>query len=283
VVNRHFVLIEDDKKESMKTLSGITLRDVQSVYSGPEFQLWELVMGEQIHLGGYASSMALADRAGICAGTSGVDLCCCTGAGMRFLVRCRGVAQMTGVDATPNVVELGRERCRRGSFGDHIRFVNADACRSGLANACADFVWGEDAWCYVADKRQLVAEAVRIVKPSGIIAFTDWVEGPVNLSNEEAARFLAFMKFPSFESREGYASLMRAAGCTVLAAEFTDRFAPCVDLYLDMLSRQFAYDALRILEFNHDVLAALAEEMTFMQRLAHEHKIAQGMFVAKRT
>ena len=68
----------------MKTLPDVGLPEVQGVYSGPEWQLWELIMGQQIHIGGFQSSMDLASRAAIAAGTSGVDLCCCSGAGMRF-------------------------------------------------------------------------------------------------------------------------------------------------------------------------------------------------------
>ncbi len=51
-------------------------------------------MGQQIHLGGYQSSLALAELAAITPGLRGVDLCCCNGAGMWFLVRFRGVASM---------------------------------------------------------------------------------------------------------------------------------------------------------------------------------------------
>ena len=71
----------------MKRLEGINLDTVKEVYNGPEGDLWELVMGEQIHIGGFVSSMALAERAGIGEGMHGVDLCACNGAGMRFLVR----------------------------------------------------------------------------------------------------------------------------------------------------------------------------------------------------
>jgi hypothetical protein len=56
--------------------------------------------------------MALAERAGIGSGMSGIDLCCCNGAGMRFLVRFRNVAKMHGIDATEKVVEQGRARCQ---------------------------------------------------------------------------------------------------------------------------------------------------------------------------
>ena len=52
----------------MKATEDIGLADVQAVYSGPEGDLWELIMGEQIHIGGFASSMDLAERAGIAAG-----------------------------------------------------------------------------------------------------------------------------------------------------------------------------------------------------------------------
>lgn len=65
----------------MKSATHIHLHHVQSVYSGPEGKLWELLMGQQIHIGGLQSSTALADRAGIRPGQQGVDLCCATGAG----------------------------------------------------------------------------------------------------------------------------------------------------------------------------------------------------------
>ena len=60
----------------MKHVADIGLAEVQDVYSGPEGDLWELVMGQQIHIGGFRSSLDLADRAEIGPGGSGCDLCC---------------------------------------------------------------------------------------------------------------------------------------------------------------------------------------------------------------
>ena len=94
----------------MKKIDGIGLKNVVEVYSGPEGDLWELVMGEQIHIGGLASSTALCGKAGKLGRFNGVDLCCCSGAGMRFLVRFCKVAGMTGVDATKKVIERGQEQ-----------------------------------------------------------------------------------------------------------------------------------------------------------------------------
>ena len=266
----------------MKTMDNIGLPEVQAVYSGPEGQLWELIMGEQIHIGGFTSSMDLAEKAGIGSGMKGVDLCCCNGAGMRFLVRFRDVARMMGVDATEKVVEQGRSRCEQEGLSDKIEFTLADVCDSGLADESADFIWGEDAWCYVVDKKKLISEAARIVKPGGTIAFTDWIEGKTGLSDTEAERFLTFMKFPNVQNLQGYSDLLTAGNCEVIAAEDTGRFAPFVDLYLNMLNMQLTYDALKIIGFNSELMQAMGAEMVFMQELAHAGKIAQGLFIARR-
>lgn len=266
----------------MKSLDDIGLKEVQAVYSGPEGALWELIMGEQIHIGGFASSMDLAEKAGIGPGMKGVDFCCCNGAGMRFLARFREAAQMDGVDATEKVVEQGRHRCEQEGLSDKISFTLADVCDSGLEDASADFVWGEDAWCYVVDKEKLISEAVRIVKPGGVIAFTDWIEGAKGLNETEAERFLRFMKFPNVQDLEGYRDLLETNGCEVVTAEYTGRFAPYVDLYLNMLNMQLTYDALKLIGFDQELMQSMASEMTFMQQLAHAGKIAQGLFVARK-
>lgn len=266
----------------MHAAKGIGLAQVREVYSGNEGDLWELLMGQQIHIGGMRSSQDLAERAGIGAGQRGVDLCCCSGAGMRFLVRFRKVASMIGVDATAKVVERGRARCREEGLDDRIRFVLADACATGLAPDLADFVWAEDAWCYVEDKPRLVAEAARLVRPGGTIAFTDWVEGPSGLTPAEAEQLMRFMKFPNLESLAGYPRLLESAGCTVIEASDTGRFAPHVELYLQMAQMQLSYDVLRILDWSEPALDALGGAMTWMLELARAGKLVQGRFVARK-
>ena len=267
----------------MKTAPQIHLSDVQAVYSGPEGRLWELLMGEQIHIGGLGSSMDLAQRAGIAEGWHGVDFCCCTGAGMRFLVRFRKVARMTGVDATRAMLDLGRRRCAEEGLSDRITFVEANVCGTGLPAGKFDFVWGEDAWCYVEDKTSLMAEAARIVKAGGLIAFTDWMEGAVEMTADEATRYLTFMKFPSVLSLTEYSALLESNGCKVNVVQDTGRFPQHVPLYLDMIEKQLTYDALKIICFNRALAQTLTGEMRFLQSLAAKGKIIQGLIVAQKS
>jgi ubiquinone/menaquinone biosynthesis C-methylase UbiE len=266
----------------MKTAPQIHLADVQAVYSGAEGRLWELLMGEQIHIGGFQSSMDLAECADLGEGQRGVDLCCASGAGMRFLVRFRRVAHMTGVDATRTMLDLGRRRCAEEKLSDRVSFVEANVCATGLPGGQADFVWGEDAWCYVEDKPKLIAEAVRLLKPGGQVVFTDWMEGPAGLSDEEANRFLSFMKFPNLLSLGEYSALLKANGCTVQASEDTARFAAYVPFYIDMIEKQLTYDALKIIGFDTTMAQGLIGEMRFMHALAKAGKLIQGLLVAQK-
>ncbi|MCE5185151.1 MAG: methyltransferase domain-containing protein [Planctomycetaceae bacterium] len=266
----------------MKTNSRIHLTDVQAVYNGPEGKLWELIMGEQIHIGGFASSMDLAEKAGIRGQGRGVDLCCCNGAGMRFLVQFCGVGSMMGVDATQTVLQQCHVRCQQAGLDGRITCLQSDVCRTGLPERSFDFAWGEDAWCYVEDKSALIKEAARIVKPRGTIAFTDWLEGPTPMNKQESKRLLEFMKFPSILTVQDYRRLLESSDCEVLWAEDTGRFAPCVDLYLEMVGKQHTYDALKIIGFDMKMLEAISGEMAFMHKLAHERKIIQGLFVGRK-
>lgn len=266
----------------MRELAGIALSDVQAVYSGPEGRLWELLMGEQVHVGGLDSSLKLADRAGIAEGSRGVDLCCCSGAGMRFLSRFRDATEVHGVDATPAMIDLGQKRCRDEGFDGRLHFILAEATRTGLADGAFDFVWGEDAWCYVADKPALIAEAVRLVRPGGVVAFTDWCEGSAGLGADEAQRFMAFMKFPSFATLRDYARLLGDAGCEVLEADDTGIFPEYVDLYIAMVEKQLTFDALKLIGFDQALLGRIVEDLRFTRQLVHEGRVVQGRFIARK-
>lgn len=270
------------KKETVIPNPRIKLADVQAVYSGAEGRLWQLLMGEQIHIGGLASSLDLAERAGIRESWRRIDLCSALGAGMRALLRFRNVAHMTGVDATRAMIDTARERCRADGVAERTAFIEANVCTTGLPSTSFDFAWGEDAWCYVEDKAALIAEATRLVRPGGRIAFTDWMVGGSGLAASESERYLSFMKFPGVMSLDDYRTLLESRGCAMLVAQDTGRFPGHVRLYLEMIDKQLTFDALRIIGFDMGMARALTEEMRFIQSLAEDGRILQGLIVAEK-
>ncbi|MCP4723417.1 MAG: methyltransferase domain-containing protein [bacterium] len=260
----------------------ITLKDVKAVYDGPEGVLWELIMGEQIHVGGFKSSMVLAEKAGIKAGLKGVDLCSALGAGCRFLVQNFNV-EMCGVDGTDTMISKAEARAEEAGLSGKIEFKNSDVTAIPYGDDTFDFVWGEDAWCYVDDKAKLIEEAARVVKPGGTIAFSDWIEGSAGLSDDEAARINTFMKFPYMESIEGYKKLFSDNGLTIIETEdLTEEFAGYIDFYIKMLVDQLSFDALKIIGNNMEMFQAMGGEMMFMAEKAHEGKFGRGRFIVKK-
>ena len=266
----------------MRANQGVQLSDVQAVYEGAQARLYELFMGQQIHIGGLESSLELADAAGVGPGHAGVELCCGTGASMRALVRLRGVASMTGIEIAASQVERGRDACRSQALDDKITMLVGDATNTQLDDGSADFVWGEDAWCYVVDKAALVTEAVRLTKPGGTIAFTDWIEGPAGLSDAEADHVMQIMTFPTLATIDAYRDLFAAAGCDVDVAEDTGRFGPAFELYVELMRRQMRFDAFELFGFSEEFVDLVAEQLSGLARLGVEHKLAQARIVAKR-
>ncbi len=266
----------------MPSIEGVGPDDVAAAYGGPQAEFYRLLFGELLHVGGMAASLDLAERAGVGAGMRGVDLCCGLGAAMRLLVRLRGVASMVGVDITPRNVERGQQRGREEGLDPRVRMLVADASETGLPAASADFVWGEDAWCYVPDKARLVAEAVRLVQPGGVVAFTDWVEGSTRLAEAEAERLLRLMRFATFEDVAGYRDRLSACGCTLLAAEDTGRMAGHFRLYVEMIEMQLGYDALATVDFRRELLDLLTDNLRFLRDLAASGKLIQARFIARR-
>lgn len=259
--------------------NAVTLKDVNAVYAGPEGRLWELIMGEQIHVGGFASSLALAQASGIKEGQKVLDLCSALGAGVRFLVRNFKV-QGYGLDGTPHMVEEAKKRTLRDGLQGSIEYKLGDVTAIPWPDASFDVIWGEDAWCYVVDKERQIAEASRVLKPGGTIAFTDWVEGPHGLAEADAERINRFMKFPYLESRQGYEALLAVHGFEKKVSEdLTPDFADHIQLYIEMLSKQLTFDALNIIGWDVAMMQAMGAEMGFMLQQARAGALGRARVV----
>jgi len=143
-----------------------------------------------------------------------------------------------------------------------------------------DVVWGQDAWCYVTDKERLVRECARVVKPGGVVAFTDWLEtGP--MSDEEWAALHTFMAFPYMETLEGYVALCEAAGLTVVEKEgLTPDFARHVQMYLDALQNQHKQDI--IAGYGQEMYDDVVSGITLWRDASAAGKVGRGRVIARK-
>ncbi len=259
-----------------------SVNDVSAVYAGQGGKLWELLMGEEIHVGGAEQTEYLAEKAGIDGKNRNVillDICSALGGPIRHLVKKYGI-RAVGVDITPEMTEEAERRTVR-PFKDKIEYRLGSALDLPAHASSFDIVWGQDAWCYVRDKGRLISEAARVLKSSGTLAFTDWIWGPVQASPNEADFLMAFMVFPDLQTLDGYVNLCRAAGLKLKEREdLSVEFAKYLDQYLTALKKS-KEDI--IAGFSADIYIEAEKGITAWSTAARERKVGRGLWIATKT
>lgn len=177
----------------------------------------ELFAHDQDHYGGLAANDALAERAGIRAGTRVVDFCAGLGGPARYLAHRYG-ADVTGIELTPARVAGAQELTRRVGLADRVRVLQGDVMQVPLDGARFDVVMSQEALLHVPDKKRALAEAFRLLVPGGRVAFTDWVAHRP-LSDVDKALMWQGMAVTTLYTLEEYAALVEAAGFSMESVE----------------------------------------------------------------
>lgn len=202
------------KKATKGKKLDFTIADVNEVYEGPVGILWEMLMGEQIHVGGAEETNLLAEKAGVKKGSIILDVCSALGGPARYLAN-KYQCKIIGLDATQKMINEAIRRTAQAGLSNLISYKLGNALDMPFKANTFDIVWGQDAWCYITDKERLIKEAHRVLKKRGIIAFTDWIQVGKMTANEWNA-LNSFMAFPYMESLNGYESLLKNKGFKIL-------------------------------------------------------------------
>ncbi|KDE55902.1 methyltransferase domain-containing protein [Methanoculleus sp. MH98A] len=257
----------------------INIGDVTAAYEGAVGVIWEMLMGEQIHVGGERETDILAEVAGVNAGTRVLDVLSGLGGPARHLAHTYG-ATVTGLDATGRMVNEAVLRTERAGLHDRAIFRFGNALDMPFRSGIFDVVWGQDSWCYVTDKDRLIRECRRVAVPGGTIAFTDWIETGA-MSDDERHSLNAFMLFPYMETLPGYARLLRRHGFAVRKCEdLSEDFASHMRRYRDALDGGLKG---RIVErFGADTFRAMERGIGLWVDAADEGKVGRGRFVGRK-
>ena len=177
----------------------------------------ELFPHDQDHYGGLAANDLLAARAGIGKDTRVADFCAGLGGPSRYFAHRYG-ADVTGIELTPARVKGAEELTRRVGLQHRVRVIEGNVMQVPLAAGSVDVVVSQEALLHVPDKPRALAEAYRILKPGGRIAFTDWVAHRP-LSGADRELMWQGMAVTELYDLPAYAGLVRGAGFVVNAAE----------------------------------------------------------------
>lgn len=256
-----------------------TIADVNEVYEGPVGKLWEMLMGEEIHVGGGRETEMLAEKAGINRKTSVLDVCSALGGPARHLARKYGCS-VTGIDATSKMVDEAVLRTERIGLSDHVTFKLGNALDMPFHAGTFDVVWGQDAWCYITDKERLIDEAHRVLKSEGVIAFTDWIQAG-NMSDAEWEELNTFMAFPSMETLDAYEKILKDIGFKIVEKEdLTGDFAYHCHLYQNKLRKELK--EIVVSQYGKELYEVADEGLDRWVRAADEGKVGRVRMIGRK-
>jgi len=170
---------------------------------------------DQDHYGGLAAVDALADCTAIGQGTQVADFCAGLAGPARYLAHKYG-ATVTCIELNPGRAPGAADLTRRVGLDRQVRIVRGDVTRTPLADDTMDAVISQEALLHVADKRAALAEAHRVLKSGGRLAFTDWIEHRrLDATDSESMwRGIAAQTIQSFDS---YDCMLRDVGFCIIS------------------------------------------------------------------
>lgn len=165
---------------------------------------------DQDHYGGLSVVDALAERARIGTASQVADFCAGLAGPARYLAHKYG-AIVTCIELNPHRASGAADLTRRVGLDRRVRTVRADVMRVPLARETMDAVVSQEALLHVPDKSAALAEAHRVLKRGGRLAFTDWAaHRPLQARDADAMwRGIAAQSVQSFMS---YPQMLRDIG-----------------------------------------------------------------------
>ncbi|MCW5622184.1 MAG: methyltransferase domain-containing protein, partial [Burkholderiales bacterium] len=233
---------------------------------------------DQDHFGGTAANDILAQAAGLQRAHHVLDVCSGMGGPARYLAHHHG-CRVTGLDFTLSRHEGAQRLTRMVGLEHLVDFRHGNALDMPFADASFDVVMGQEAWCHVPDKPRLIAECTRVLKPGGMIAFSDILRRPA-LGAVEMERLQCEMTFPTLETLEGYQALLGARGCLMLRCDdVSEEWARI------LVARLAMYRSLRtetVHKFGEVHFTRWDDTYAFFVGLYGQGKLGGGRFVARK-
>lgn len=187
---------------------------------------------DEFHIGGRTATEQVCEKLELAPGLEILDVGCGLGGAARFMAARYGV-DVTGVDLTPEYVDVANALTREVGLNEKVRLAQASALELPHDDASFDRVSMFHVGMNVEDKNGLFAELGRVLRPGGLLAVFDVMrvgdqplDYPVAWAQDESTSFVA--KIAAYEAA------IESAGMTVRAVE------PKKELGLEFFARMKA-------------------------------------------
>ena len=115
-------------------------------------------------------------------GKTVLDIGCGTGGVELIMARDLGVKQVIAIDVEPQLIDITRERIGKAGLSQAVEVQLVMPGPLAFEDNTIDVVFSKDSMIHIEDKNEIFKEILRVLKPNGIFAASDWLVG-TNLSN----------------------------------------------------------------------------------------------------
>ncbi|MEO8038682.1 MAG: methyltransferase domain-containing protein [Betaproteobacteria bacterium] len=233
---------------------------------------------DQDHFGGIEANDILIERAGMQARHLVLDVCSGMGGPARYFAHRVG-CRVVGLDLTQSRFAAAQRLTQLVHLEELVTFRHGNALAMPFDSASFDVVVGQEAWCHVPDKSRLIGECARVVKPGGVIAFTDILRR-ASLTPPDKLRIESGMAFQDLETLDGYRDLLAAHGFDLRHQEDLGDLWARILVHRLAMYRSLGADTAR--KFGVERSREWDDMYAFFVELFERRALGGGRFVAQR-
>jgi ubiquinone/menaquinone biosynthesis C-methylase UbiE len=149
-----------------------------------------------------------------------LDIGCGIG-GPAFVLASKYGAYVVGTDIEPQLIEQARLRAEEFGMGSHCEFVTVDPGPMTFPDESFDVVLSTGVIMQIQNKREIFEEALRVLKPGGILTCYDWMKPEGEYSEDMHYWFKMERLTYSMKTFSEYEAMLQDAG--FIDIELTDR------------------------------------------------------------
>ena len=181
-------------------------------------------------------------------GKSVLDIGCGTGGVEVVLVEELGAASVMGIDVEPQLIQRSQQRIEQHGLQHQVNLKLVSPGPFDFPDNHFDVVFSKDSMVHIADKNALFNEVLRVLKPGGQFAASDWLVGEGAESSREwkTLQQMAHLNFEVATAQKCENNLIQSGFEEVKTRDRNHWYAPITQYELEQLEGPMREDILAI-------------------------------------